>query len=711
MRTIAFEMRDAARLLVRNRAYTAAVVLLLALGIGVSTGVFSFVDAVLLKPFPFRQPDRLVIVWAPHSLDVHVGVGSRRIENWRERNHVFTGLSRFILDPIALSVGPDQARVVQGSMVGVHAFSVLGVPPERGRALSAADDLPGASPVAVISDSFWRSLGGPGASVIGKAIELNGKLYTVVGVMPRHFFFPNERTQVWIPLPQGSFASGPVQVLARLRPHVGVRQAQAELARLDALSGMGNAGHNAGPGVFSLYQVVLGPYREALWTLLAAALALLLIACSNVTNLLLARGIGREHELAIRASLGAGRATMVRLLLAESFLLALLGGLLGVACAWGCVRAFLLLHLADLPRIHSVSINLPVILFALLLSLLSGALCGLLPARRACGPNLIAGLQLGRQGTQSKRHASERSQFVAVEVALALALLAASGLLASSFLRLTRFNWGFDPGHLALLDMSWTSPSAHRGGLDPTGRLQRALALLPGVAELATGSGVPLDFGYTGTMFSIHGRMVRWSADRTAVSPGYFHTLRIGVLRGRVFNQEDAHSGKHNIVVEESFAKRLWPGQNPIGKNIQFLTLRPDLIAQAKRNPRQAIPFAVQRDPSSWIPDGPPWRVIGEVANVRMYSLAYQPTPNLYVPESPEDGFYPVERILLRTSGTPEDILPLARRTVLRREKDAVILNSTTMSALVSGELGHGGSDQLLLVPRPSSAARRWCSL
>jgi putative ABC transport system permease protein len=700
MWTLAFEIKDAARLLLRNRAYTVGVLLLLAMGIGISTSVFSIVNAVLLQPFPFRNVNRLALVWATPWIGVGTGVTDRRFEAWRQRNHVFSNLARFQINPVMLAFGADQSDSVEGEMVGVKTFSVLGVQPEQGRDFAPRDEIPGAAPVVIISHSLWHRLRARGDRVLGEAIDLNGKPTTVIGVMPGNFFFPDERVQVWLPLPQEDLSSGLPVVLARLRPHVTFQRAQTELDRLDKpfRDRELGSGRNIAPGVFSLYRVVVGPYRAALWTLFAAALALLLIACSNVSNLLMARGVGREHELAIRASLGAGRAAIVRLVFAESILLGLVGGLLGTACGWGCVRVFLLLRLASAPRINAASINFHVLAFAFLLSLLTGVVCGIFPAKRALRPSLMSGLQLGRQGTQARKQTSERSRFVAVEIGLALALLSASGLLAKSFLKLTHFDWGFDPDHVAVL--ACNLPSLQTGGQPPdlADHIRRSLALIPGVTEVATGSGVPLFYGYKGTVLSVDGRKVDWSAYTTKVSPGYFRTLRIPVLRGRTFSQQTSRSEHHLIVVDAAFATRLWPGQNPIGKQIQILKLREDLRARSAKTPRHVLPVSVMEDPMSWIPDGPPSQVIGEVANVRMYSLRDQPSPNIYV-EEPSQGSFPMfERVALRTSVPAAKVLAPARQAILRIDNDLVVSVTTTMKAQVSAELGHGGSDELLLL-------------
>jgi putative ABC transport system permease protein len=698
------DLRYALRALARNRSFTIAAVLSLGLGIGLNTAVFGFTNAVLLRPFPYRDADRLVAIWGTKSFDVRRGMNGEDVENWRLRSDAFVDVAVFQINSFPFSPGDSATETIQGALIGTRVLPLLGAPALLGRTFSEIDEEPGGDKRVMLSYGFWQSHFGADVGVVGKSIQLNGELYSIIGVMPRGFFFPDQHMQIWVPLTRAMPMFKQVQGLARLRPGVTLGEAQTEIDTISrSMQATVGDGIKVYPGVFPLHIVVIGKYRAALWTLLGAVTLLLLIACANMSQLLLARAVGRERELAVRASLGATPVSILRLLLLESILLSLIAGAFGILCArWG-VLLLRSLRLVDIPRIEFVSLDSRVLLFALVLSLATGARSGILPAWNSARPNLLSALQLGGTSTNSPSHSQLRDLLVTIEVGLALVLLVGAGLLINSFVRLSHADWGFSPDHVLLVEVRVPGPIVQVPSrqVEITNEVLERLSKVPGVSCAAMAIGVPIKYAWRPTQIAIDGRFVSadWTAATWIVSAGYFQTMRIPVLRGREFSQRDDELAPRAVLVSKNLAEKLWPGKNPAGKLIQILKLKKDIQDRLRKSGTNLLDQNTWRSEASWQPNGSAWEVIGEVDNVRAFGLDTNPDPALYVNYRQEGTLgEPVERFVVRTSTDPLRVAPAVKDQILTAEKELRIDDIKTMSDLVSQSIGGRGSNKLLLV-------------
>jgi predicted permease len=433
-----------------------------------------------------------------------------------------------------------------------------------------------------------------------------------------------------------------------------IQQAAAEFEILNnQMMPSNTAGEQSGhPGIFSLYGVVIGKYEAALWTLFVAIMLLLLIACANVSNLILARGVGREQELAIRASFGASRWSLFRLLLTENMLLSLASGALGVGCAYWGVLMLRALRLGDIPRFETAHLNFHVVIFALGVSVMSGILSGIIPAYRTSRANLLVSLQVGSTTTQPIRHRQLRDLIVSLETAVALILLVGAGLLINSFLRMARSDWGFRSSNVLMLDvklpsyMIWNhrlpretfvrlnSEAVQRQALFAESILAR-IRTLPGVDSAAAAQGVPIRWSSVkATTLGVEGRLVTGSIGTWVVGPDYFRTLGIPILRGREFNAQVADSAPRGVVISKALAERLWGLSESLGKQIDVLELKNDGFSYLPeiQDRLQRKDTTIYQDPSAWQRvGGIPYEVIGVAGDVRMFGLQMDPNPAVYV--------------------------------------------------------------------------------
>ena len=697
------DVRYGVRALRRDRKFTLFAIVSLGFAIGLNTAVFSFVDSVLLRPFPFKDPSRLALIWGTRSVDVRRGMSGELVKVWRERSGTLENIAAFQINPFPFALDPDRSDVVQGAMVGPRTFSVLGVQPLLGRTFSEAQESSNAGETVILSYGLWQAHFAGSPRVIGKIISLNGHPYTVIGVMPRGFLFPDQWAHLWVPLTSSSGVSDQVQAVARLRPGMNIKRVQAELDTLqkEDLERSAEGPPIPPPGVFPLYQVVVGPYESALALLLGATGLLVLIGCANVSNLQMARGVGRASELAVRSSLGASRGRIIRLLLVESAILSLAAGAVGVACTWAAVPLFVGLRLTDIPRFGSASVNLHVLAFALVISVAASLASGLIPALRASRSPINSALQAGSQSTAPRRVGELRNLLVAVEVAIALVLLNGSSLLTDSFLRMVHADWGFNPAHVLVVEAPLSSSrpadvSAAR--IQYVNDVLERLSTIPGVTSDAAAYGVPILYGYWSTQFAVRDRMESWGADTWFVSPGYFRTLGIPVLRGRAFGRGDSEHGPPSVIVNKAFADKLWPGRDPIGRDIQPLKLKKSLAERRAKDPRGALPPEILARADSWEPDGGPREVVGEVGDVREFSLNLVPRPDLYVDYTQATRLCCGEKFVLRVSGNPREIIPSVRSAVLTVDPHVTNLKVSALSELVNASIGGRGSSKLLLV-------------
>jgi predicted permease len=672
MTTVLKDLRYALRTLRRSPAFTAVTVLLLGLGIGANTAIFSVVNAVLLRPLPFLEPDRLVTVWEDYAPNSRSVISAPEIEAYLERSRAFEGLAA--LHQVSFNLtGEGEPALVTGALVPASLFPMLGVRAALGRTFAADEDRPGQGRVALLSHELWERKFGSDPAVVGRAFDLHLNIpygpdisrdgsFTVVGILPSGFRIPFLDDQIGIYAP---LAFGPelladenhyLFALGRLRPGVPVERAQREVRAVAAELRRAGATHNnvGRVDVVPLQEVVVGEVRPALLILLAGVGLVLLAACANVASLQLVRGSLRRREVAVRAAVGASRSRLVRELVTESMLLALAGGALGLLLAhWG-VEGLVALAPADLPRLSEVAVNGRVLAFGLGVAAVTGVLFGLAPALHVSRTPLEQVLREGGRGASDARGGRLRRLVVVAEVGLAVLLLAGAGLLARSFRELQRVEPGFDPrnvltARISLPGSRYATPEGREGFYR---QLLERLEALPGVRSAATTNIVPFSGWNSASDVEIEGRSAApgeapvffWRA----VSPSYFSALRVPLRKGRLPGPEDLGEQARAVVVNEAAVSRFWPGQDPLGKRIR---LSPD--------------------------DAPWWPVVGVVADVYDGGLELAPGPTLYVPTlRPADA-----ALAIRTDGDPTALAPALRQAVLALDPNLPLSDVSTLES------------------------------
>jgi putative ABC transport system permease protein len=699
METLLQDIRHALRQLARSPGFTAVAVLTLALGIGANTAIFSAVDAVLLRPLPYPQSDRLVDLSATNTEPVRFAISYPDLLDFRALTHDFTGVAGYSSQLYNLT-GAGDPREVQAAFVTANLFDVLGVHPTIGHSFTPQQEN---DPVALLSYALWAQSFGRDPAILGKAIALDGKSYTVIGVMPPAFHFPTDGIEVWTPI--GGIRATEPQALTMRDLHVlngvarmaagvtlaGVqsdldvlaKRLQAEQAndtsprRIIAIGpGPGGGGGGGGPRVSSgpldaiqfnavlLRDAAIGDVSGRLWVLLGAVGLVLLIACANAANLLLARAATRGREMAIRRALGAGRGRLIRQLLTESVVLALVGAGLGlVVSKWG-LDALLASWPRALPRSHEVGLHPGVLAFTAALALLTGIAFGLAPALRATATRIEEGLRQDSAGSTGGRRQRVQHTLVIIEMALALVLLVGAGLLARSFAALNAVSPGFDTrdvlaGRIRLTPSRYPTPPQQKTFFET---VQSALAGRPDVTGVAVSETMPLSGGIRVVAFDPH--PVRpdypepyFAAFESVVAPEYFSTMRIPIRRGRGFGPEDRVGAPTVAVVSARFASELWPNQDPIGKQFPF------------RGPRE--------------PDRPV-TVIGVVDDLRSASLEQpNPLPTLYLSSVQEAG-QPEMWVVMRSSrGAPLALIGALKDAVKLTDPEQPIADLVSLEQLI----------------------------
>jgi len=595
MHPLVQDLRHGVRLWWKARGLAALALVALALGIGATTAIFSVVNTVLLQPLPFREAGQLLVMWEKNipqqKNDLYVA--GINFDEWRRRSHTVADVAAIQDVHVSLTGGPNghlDAEEVKAERVSANLFGLLGVQPVLGRSFLAAEDSPARADVALLSYELWQSRFGADASIAGKPIVLRGQHYTVVGVLPPGFSVLEPAVDVWIPL--GLNLNKPreatgryLTVIARLKRGVTLEQAMAEFASL------GDSLESAYPAVDSGYRAdirllteqMMGKTRQPLLVLLAAVGLLLAIACANVANLLLARGATRRKEIAIRAAMGASRFRVTMQLLAESVLLALAGGALGVVLAAAAVTLVKRLGPANMPRLAQIHADWRLLVFAVTISVLTGILFGMAPALQVSGGSLNAALvEGGRGGTLSRSSRMLRSGLVVLEIALALVVLIGASLLARSFNRLRAMSPGFDASNLLTmrLPLSGGRNTAPERRVAFLHAVMPRLAALPGVRGVGACNGLPLTGLGLGVMFMVDGRPApppeqRPMARARSVTPDYFHVMGIPLVAGRSFTDADNSQSPAAIVINQALARRFWPGANPLGGRLALDTAPP----------------------------------------------------------------------------------------------------------------------------------------
>ena len=617
------DLRYGIRTLAKNPGFTIVAVLTLALGIGANTAIFSVVDAVLLRPLPYPQSERLFVVYQtlPQDPAQNTGVSYPNYLDWTQQNQAFDSIAAARGNSQALS-GQGEPTYIESGSVTSNYFDVLRVKPMLGRTLQSSDDALDASPVVVMSETLWRARFGADPAIVGKTITLEQHAVTVAGIVPAYFHpsVPDSAAQLWVPLRQdgvfsdmhGRRAGHYLAVLGRLKPGVTAAQAQSEMAALQDRLAEQYPNENKGWGirVVSLQADMAGNVRAALLVLLGAVGFVFLIACANVASLQLARAASRRKEIAIRVALGAGRQRLLRQFLTESVLLSFIGGAVGLVLAYEALQGLIAWLPADLPRVSEIHVDARVLAFGLALSVLSGVIFGLAPAWHSSESRLAEALEGARGAGEERTSHRARNAFVIAETALAIVLLIGAGLLIRSFARLQQVNVGFNPAQLLTAQVGlprakYAKPEQWISFYQQT--LERMNAL-PGAQEAAVAVPLPLSDSYINLAFEIEGRPPRAksespTADFVAISPNYFHVLQVPLLRGREFRGADSESGPKVCVISSSVAQQLFPNDSALGQRI--------LIGYPTNSSRE---------------------IVGIVGDVKDSDLSARQTAQIYVP-------------------------------------------------------------------------------
>jgi putative ABC transport system permease protein len=660
------DLRFGARMLRTQPGFTLIAILTLALGIGANTAIFSIVNAVLLRPFPYQAPERLVILQERYTA-VGFSPSYPNFADWRTQNTVCSSMSAVRQNESFNLTGAGEPERLQGQRVSAEFFSTLGVQPLVGRDFLAEEDRAGATPAVILSYGLWQRRFGNDPGVVGKQLTLNNQSYTVVGVTPPDFHFGAE-ADVTVPIGlqaerfRARGADPGADVVARLKPNVSQQQAETGLnliaARLEQQYPESNK--NRRVRVTPLHESFVGDVRQPLLILLGAVGLVLLIACANVANLLLVRASARQKEMAVRVALGASRATIIRQLLTESLLLAALGAVLGILLAfWG--TSLIAAQLPDgIPRLDEARVDARVLGFTLAVSLLTGLLFGLAPALQASRPNLTEGLKEGDRGSSGRRQRL-RSVLVVGEVALTLMLLVGAGLLIQSFRRLLAVDTGFQAQNLLAMRLSVSNPDGQQVA-NFFEQLHQNVRNLPGVRSVAVSDGLPFGRDVNHPTFIIEGRPVtakKAFGQRYAVSPDYFQTMGIALLKGRLFTAEDTRDSQQVIVIDEALARQYFPNEDPLGK---------------------------------WLkhgPDTPSLAIVGVVRHAKPYGLDSQAAVAQFYTnfnQIPWQGLPTTAQhinLLVRTEVEPLGLAAAVRAQVSALNKDQAVFNVRTMEQIV----------------------------
>ena len=590
LESIVHDVRYAVRLLLRSPGFTITCVLILAIGVGATTAIFSLVNAVLLRPLPFAQPDRLIWVsQQDHSLP---GVAPESLSypdyfDWRAQNHTLEGIASYVNGTATMEL-QGQSQRLQAESVSSNLFRVLGVAPALGRDFSWEDEKPG-NRVVMLSYAFWQSQFAADPAIAGKAITMDGHTYTVAGVMPKAFEFPigNPAPVLWKSIAEDAEGKSPTTqergfdvlgVIARLRPGVTVEQAKADLSLIAAkLAGQypDNNKQYTSALVEPELTHMIGDTRPALRMLFGAVSMVLLLVCANVAGLLLARGSRRGAEFALRSAIGASRAAIIRQLLLESLLLSFCGGAAGIALAFGLIPVMLKLMPVEIPRVEHASIDGGVLIFVLVVSIVTGLLFGAFPAWRLSRTAPASALrESGRSMSGGRAQHRLHNGLVVTQTAIGMVLLIGAGLLMRSFVRILDVQPGFDPRHVVTTRIAVPFEGAtHNQHYLFYQQLVERIAALPGVQSASAGWPLPMSSSSATVNFNIQGRPVA-KGDEPSESlglamPGFFETMKIPLIAGRPFGAQDGLTGQPTIIVNQAFAKKYFPNQNPIGQHIQ----------------------------------------------------------------------------------------------------------------------------------------------
>ncbi|MBI1761613.1 MAG: ABC transporter permease [Acidobacteria bacterium] len=676
------DLRFGARMLLKQPGFTLIAIVTLALGIGANAAIFSVVNTVLLRPLPFKEPERLVLLRETKLPQFpEFAVSPANFLDWQKQN---TSFERLVgMRPVNLNLtGTGDPERLRGLSVTEGMVALLGIQPQLGRGFLPEEHQPGKSNVVLLSHALWQRRFGGDPKIVNQTISLDGQSYTVTGVMPATFHFWERDTELWTPI---SFTTQQAQnrgghnlsrVVGQLKPGVTFEQARTEMVtiagRLAAQYPEVSTGSNV--MLMPLLDFTVRRIKPALLVLLAAVAFVLLIACANVANLLLARAAGRQKELAIRTAMGAGRGRVVRQLLTESMLLSLAGGVAGLLLAtWG-TRLLLALAPPNLPRLSDVSLDGRVLAFTALVTLLTGVIFGLIPAWQATRPNLNETLKDAGRGSTEGGRQFVRNGLVVLEVAAALVLLVGAGLMIKSFWRLQQVDPGFNPDKAMIATVSLPKRKYPEEPQQVAffQQLLEKVSTLPGVQSAGAITVMPLSDDDFVLGFDIGGRPplppgAGQSTNYYSVSADYFKTMGIPLRRGRLFTERDTKDAPHVALINETMAQRIFPNEDPLGKRINFKG-----------------------------GDKPDWyEIVGIVGDVKHYGLAQQTTLQTYEPYTQQT--FSTMTLVARTTGDPLALSAAIRNAVLSLDKEQPVSSLRTLDQLVSTSIEQQQFSMLLL--------------
>jgi len=667
------DVRYAFRMLAKSPGFTAVAALTLALGIGANTAIFSVINVAMFHALPYRAPEQLVHLWETRPAHEFAQMEASRPNflEWQASNHVFSGLAGYTGMDFSMTGRGTPQRIYAGR-VTANFFDVLGVQPLLGRAFRADEDRSGGERIALLSYGLWQDRFGGDPKMVGQTLTLSGQMYTIVGVLPREFQFAKRRNaDLWVPLNPSADESARrtfhwINVIGRLLPGVTIQQAQAEMTRLAQRLAteypVANTGGDA--RVVSLHEEIVGPIQPVLFALLAAVGLVLLIACVNVANLLLARAKARQKEIAVRLALGATRWRLLRQVLTESVLLALCGGVLGLLWArWGVdvmIARIPAQLLGSMPYLRGLSLDRGVLEFTLALSCLTGIVFGLVPALQGSQLNLQDALKEGTRGAGGGAHQRVRNALVVSEIALSLVLLAGAGLLIKSLVRLLNVNPGFETQNLLAMPVS--APQARYSDQQRNTAFLRQLLdrtqTVAGVRGTAVIDTMPLNGGGT-TGFTIEGRPAPApgqapEANTRDVSPNYFSVMGIPLLHGRFFTEQDKPGAPLVLIINKTLADKLFPGEDAVGHRFVFAF--------------DSHPMAAE--------------IVGVVGNEQLGALDKALTPVLYSSslQSNDTDF----TLLVRTAADPASVTAAVRSELANIDPDVLVSSAVTLRHVIA---------------------------
>jgi len=647
-------------------AFTLLSVVTLAAGIGLNTAMFSVIYTVLISPLPYPEADRLV--WMNESSEEvpNLWVSCPNFQDWRTRNQSFAGMSLFRGWSVNMT-GVGETESVDARMVTADYFRVMRFAPVMGRDFSDEDDKPGAAPVTIISYAFWQERFGGDPQIVGQSVTLDDRSYTIIGVMHPEFKHHGP-PPLWLLVGPMNWNNRDVRiggnVIARLKPGVSLDQARTDMQRISQDLRREYPGQNAGATnvhVLSLQDSITGDVRWALQILFGAVALVMFIACANVANLQLARAASRSRELAVRAALGASRWRIARQLLVESLMLALAGGFVGLLLAWWAIALLSKVEHSTVPRMQFLELNYQVLAFNLGISLLTGILFGMIPAFRFSKVKLQDNLKDNSIASTERQGKRVRSALVVCEVALSVALMIGAGLLVKSLFRLFNSDLGFDPHHVLTMELR-PSRTRYRDNAKFYALFQNILERVkaqPGVEAVAFSNNLPgIEDGWTNDIFPEGHSPLKpgeqIDVDWGIVSPDYFRTMNVQLLRGRTFTEEEVQNSRPVLLVDENLARRFWPNENAVGKRIQY--------------------------------NGTNWHeVIGVVKEVRPYGSQVQPRIKIYTPLSPASQRNSM--LSIRSSKVdPATLAARIKREIYSVDKDLAVTEVSTLPQLLARE-------------------------